>query len=522
MAETDTPIKVPKFAGITILSGLSKTNYFFFFFNTFILGIFLSVTAVLQPAFMKDIIQIDQKFAGTIISFLQNMSQIATLLFVAYLGALSDKTGRKIMVLASFIVLFIAFYLFKSSNEIAIWIGLTEDSAATTCANICAWLSFAPDQAEAFKSFAPGLLVSYVARFLLGIGLILGYPQLITMVGDYTSQNDRGKGMGLNGMTAGLASLIMFGAFGYIMKKYGVLAGFDTCLILAAVGAVLTTVFMKDRMPEKPTKKQGLKDIFPILKESKAMKAAYWTALITRGDIVVLATYLIAWGVLVGPEHGYDSNKATLMATIPLMVMGVITMVAFPVLGVMLDKKGRIPVIIFSVICAGVSMLLIAVAPSPFHWLCFAASILAGIGMAGSIAGANTLAMDASPITLLGAVMGGLGTMQPIGILVFLGVGGVLFDSVAPGAAFALKGIASLLLVIWLFAIRKEVTLEIQASFSMEWETAARAAMMKIPGGVRQGAIEGTEAYAQDQCVTVITAEFCAELRKMMAEAEEG
>jgi len=279
---------------------------------------------------------------------------------------------------------------------------------------------------------------------------------------------------------------------------------------------------MKDRMPEKAAVKQGLRDVFPLLKESKAMKAAYWTALITRGDIVVLATYLIAWGVLVGPEHGYDSNKATLMATIPLMVMGVITMVAFPVLGVMLDKKGRIPVIIFSVICAGVSMLLIAVAPSPFHWLCFAASILAGIGMAGSIAGANTLAMDASPITLLGAVMGGLGTMQPIGILVFLGVGGVLFDSVAPGAAFALKGIASLLLVIWLFAIRKEVTLEIQASFSMEWETAARAAMMKIPGGVRQGAIEGTEAYAQDQGVTVITAEFCAELRKMMAEAEEG
>ena len=114
MAEAaDTLKKIPKFAGITILSGLSKTNYFFFFFNTFILGIFLSVTAVLQPAFMKDIIQIDQDFAGTIISFLQNMSQIATLLFVAYIGALSDKTGRKILVLASFIVLFIAFYLFK-------------------------------------------------------------------------------------------------------------------------------------------------------------------------------------------------------------------------------------------------------------------------------------------------------------------------------------------------------------------------------------------------------------------------
>ena len=124
--------------------------------------------------------------------------------------------------------------------------------------------------------------------------------------------------------------------------------------------------------------------------------------------------------------------------------MGVVSLFAFPVIGVMLDKKGRMPIVIFSIICAGIGMLLVAVAPSPFHPLCYVAAIVAGIGMAGSIVGANTLAMDASPITLMGAVMGGLSTMQPIGILVFLGVGGVLFDSVAPGAAFALKGIASL------------------------------------------------------------------------------
>ena len=93
--------------------------------------------------------------------------------------------------------------------------GIDPDTAAT----ICAWLSFAPEKAAAFTSFAPGLLVSYVARFLIGIGLILGYPQLITMVGDYTSQNDRGKGMALNGMSSGFASLVMFGMFGCYYEK---------------------------------------------------------------------------------------------------------------------------------------------------------------------------------------------------------------------------------------------------------------------------------------------------------------
>ena len=514
----ETTKKVPKFAGITVLPGLTKINYFLMFFNTFMLGILMTVTAVLQPAFMKDIIKIDQEFAGTIISFLQNMSQIATLLFVAWIGSLSDKTGRKILVLASFIVLFIAFYLFKISNEIAIGMGISPDMAAT----ICAWLSFAPEKAAAFTSFAPGLLVTYVARFLIGFGLILGYPQLITMAADYTSTKDRGKGMAMNGMASGLAALVMFGMFGAIMKKGGVLAGFDACLIMAAIGAVLTAVFMKDRMPEKAPEKQGLKDVFPLLKESKALKAAYWSALITRADIVVLATYLVAWGVMVGPAAGYDSGKATLMATIPMMIMGVVSLLAFPVIGIMLDKKGRMPTLIFSVICAGLGMILVALAPSPFHPLCYVAAIVAGIGMAGSIVAANTLAMDASPITLMGAVMGGLSTMSPLGILFFLGVGGILYDSVAPGAAFALKGVASLVLAVWLFMVRNAVNVEIKATFSMDWEEAAKVLVMKIPGGVRQGAIEGTESYAKDQGLTVVTVTLCQELRKMMTEAEEA
>ena len=112
MAESTATTKpVKKFAGIEIASELTKTNYFFLFFNTFIIGMFMSVPSVLQPAFLQDIINIDQSFAGSVNSFLQNMSQIATLAFVALIGALSDKTGRRILILLGFIILAIAFYL---------------------------------------------------------------------------------------------------------------------------------------------------------------------------------------------------------------------------------------------------------------------------------------------------------------------------------------------------------------------------------------------------------------------------
>ncbi len=167
-------------------------------------------------------------------------------------------------------------------------------------------------------------------------------------------------------------------------------------------------------------------------------------------------------------------------------------------------------------------MVLIGVAPTPFSPICYVAAVFAGVGMAGSIAGANTLALDVAPITLMGTVMAGLNTMQPIGILFFLILGGYLFDTVSPGAAFFLKGGANILLFIGLLFIKNAVIKEISPTFTMDWEAAAKQQMMKIPGGVRQGAIEGTESYAQSQGITRITLQLCNDLKKMMDESGQG
>jgi MFS family permease len=506
--------KVPKFAGMEIPPELSKTNFFFMFFCTFIAGMFLSLPSVIQPAFMKDIINIDQAFSGSINSFLQIQSQIATLFLVAIIGALSDRTGRKILAILGFLLVAAAFYLFANSINIAAALGIGNDTAAT----ICAFLSFAPSRAAEFQQFAPGLLMSYIVRFILGIGFILVYPQFITMVADYTFDKDRGKGMAANGMCMGLASILVFAIFGAIVSKAGVVAAIYVSACLGIFGAILMSIFVKDRMPEKAAGKKGLKDIIPLVKESKALKAAYVCALVTRADVIVLATYLIAWGVKYGAAQGMETGKATMMAILPMMAMGVVSFMAFPIIGVMIDKKGRMPTIIVSLVFASLGMLLLGVAPSPFSPLCFVAAAFAGIGMAGSIAGANTLAIDAAPITMMGSIMGGLNTMQPIGVLFFLGLGGYLFDTVSPGAAFILKGVATAALLIWMFTIKDAVTKEIQPTFSMNWEDDAKRQMMKVPGGVRQGAIEGTESYAQSEGIETITLDLCVKLKEMMEE----
>jgi MFS family permease len=508
---------VRKFAGIEIPPDLTKSNFFFLFFNTMLSGIMMTIPAIIQPAFLSDVIKINQDFAGSINGLLQNMSQIATLLFVGYVGVLSDKVGRKILAFIGFIVLALFFYLLSQANGIAATLHLP----AGLTSQICALLSFSPAKAAEFIEFAPGLLTTYGFRLIIGIGLILGYPQFITMVADYTYEKDRGKGMAMNGVMMAIASMIVFLAFAPIQRQTGVVVTLYLVAALALVSALATWVFLKDRMPETKREKTGLKEIFPVVKKSMAIKATYWCSLITRADIVVLATFLGTWGVKYGNEIGMAAEKATFKAFIPMMVMSVVGLICFPIAGILLDRWGRVPTIILALISGAVGMLFFAIAPNPFSTLLYPGVILISFGMAGGIAGANTLASDASPKGMVGSILGGLNTMQPIGVLFFLAVGGYLFDKLGPGWAFALKGIATLILSAWMFMVKgsiieelKETTSLDKLSFTMEWEDEAKKMLEKVPGAFREAAVTGTEEYARNHNYAKITADVMAEFRK--------
>ena len=263
MAEQkDSAKSVKKFTGLEVPPDLTKGNFFFLFLNTMLMGMMMTIPAIVQPAFLKDIIKINQDFAGSINGLLQNMSQIATLALVALVGVLSDKVGRKILALLGFLVLAVFFYLLSRANGIAAVLHIPAGLAA----QICALVSFAPSKAAEFAEFAPGLLTTYGIRLIIGVGLILGYPQFITMVADYTYEKDRGKGMAMNGVMMGLASILVFAIFLPIISKAGVI---QVLYIIAAVslgGALTTGLFLKDHMPETKREKAGLIKIIPVVR----------------------------------------------------------------------------------------------------------------------------------------------------------------------------------------------------------------------------------------------------------------
>jgi len=454
----DTAKKVKKFAGIEIPPDLTQANFFFLYLNTLLIGMLMVMPAILQPAFLKDIIKVSPDFFGLTNGFLQNMSQIATLAFVGMIGVLSDKTGRKILAVLGFGLLIVFYYLFGQSHAIAEYLNISQGFSS----KVCAVLSFAPSRAEEFTTFSPGLFMAYLLRLFVGLSMVLCYPQFITMVADYTYEKDRGKGMAFNGIMMGLASIIIFSAIAPIGRKSGVQGLFTVAALMAFIGMTCTWAFLKERLPEtKKEDKKGLREVARVVMQSPALKSSYLCSLISRADITVMATFIISWAVQAGDKFQLTSEAATQKGSIPMIIMSIITFISFPFIGVMLDKWGRLPTIILTLISGGIGLILVSITPSPFSGLTYFAVVLVGIGIAGSIAGANTLATDVSPKALVGSILGGLNTMQPIGMIFFLQLGGYLFDVLGPGWAFGLKGGANLLLVIWLLLQKKGIDNEL-------------------------------------------------------------
>jgi len=159
----------------------------------------------------------------------------------------------------------------------------------------------------------------------------------------------------------------------------------------------------------------------------------------------------------VADDFGIDSATAASRGAMVMLAMTFAALFSFPVVGILLDRLGRLPVLIGALLTGGSGYCLLAMTGNPFSPILYVYACMIGIGFAGAVTGANTLASDAAPKHMLGGIMGGLTSMQPIGVLIFLQVGGFLFDRVGYWAPFALKGAADLACALWIAAVRKRM-----------------------------------------------------------------
>jgi MFS family permease len=243
-----------------------------------------------------------------------------------------------------------------------------------------------------------------------------------------------------------------------IGKKNGVEMLFYISAGIAAAGTFLSLLGLRERLPEQKSTQGKVKKLLRVVNKSMPLKASYLCAFITRVDVAITPTFLIAWAVMLAPEYGLSSEAASFKGTVPMMVMGAFTLFAFPVFGILLDRWGRVPTIILTLLLGGAGFLCVASSTTPFPDIfTILGVLLIGCCVSGAVVGSSAMAVDASPPELVGSTLGGLNTMAQIGMILFFFSGGVIFDKLGPRWIFITKGIINIALGICLFIVRKKI-----------------------------------------------------------------
>jgi len=223
--------------------------------------------------------------------------------------------------------------------------------------------------------------------------------------------------MALNAIMMSLGALTVYGICTQLAAKIGILGILYVGGFLGLLGTLVAKLGLKDRMPKDKIKKAGVREIYHVVSKSFTLKVSYVAAFVSRADLVIPSTLLIVWMVSVAGKFGYTPIEATVRGGMFLMVGRLFSIISFSVLGVMLDRIGRIPVLIITLLFAGTGYFLMATTENPFSNMMFIYVCLLGLGKNGAIVATNTLASDAAPESMRGSVLGGLNTMGTLGII---------------------------------------------------------------------------------------------------------
>ena len=255
--------------------------------------------------------------AGQVLGFLIAIFSFAQFIFSPISGDLSDRLGRKKIII-------FGLFIFGASQ-----------------------LAF---------SFSTELWMLFVARFFSGMGAAFLIPPMMAFVADITSYEGRGKGMGLLGASMSLGFMIGPGIGGFL-SKFGLLVPFYVATGAAVFAAILSIFILPNDAPViSPEKLNGkAENLFKQLKRST--KTPYFIMLIVMFVFSFgLANFQSTISLYVDQKYGYTPAQIAVLITVGGFV-GVIVQTF--VINPLFKKYGEMRVILFNLVVAAVSMLAI-------------------------------------------------------------------------------------------------------------------------------------------------------------------
>ena len=137
---------------------------------------------------------------STLVGLLSSVYALGQFIAAPVAGRLSDRFGRKPLLLIGFLSTGLMYIVYGHTRTIASLVGL--------------------------ESLIAVLILLGVISFLFAFLLLFTWPQIITLSADYSLPKSRGRIMAIQGMMMGISQIIMFGVLGQLPKRIGIMPMF--------------------------------------------------------------------------------------------------------------------------------------------------------------------------------------------------------------------------------------------------------------------------------------------------------
>lgn len=427
-----------KFGPFWLTPGVNRLNACTYFFSSFMFVTLVTFLNFVQPYILDEILHVPADRQGSVTGMLNFAHEGIALIVMGLVGAVSDRTGRRPIILIGFAIWIIGLILFPLAGSIT---------------------------------------QLYIYRIITAVGVAVASVMVIATMQDYPQEVSRGKWGGINSFITSFAiltvSLILvrlpswFGAAGldpvqagrYTFWVGAGLALFAAILIrIGYFGGRLVTSGPSVSHSSSPGPMTG-----PFAGFSAGLSAArgnprlalaYGTAFAARGDLVVIGAFFSLWFLRAGAEQGVSGADAIVRAGITMSALLLANWIWAPIFGFILDRINRVTGLCIAMTLAAIGYFTIGMVDDPYDaGIMMTATFILGIGEISAVIAGNALLGQEAPPRIRGASVGVFGLIGTLGILFATYFGGQVFDQFYYGAPFSMMAGVNAIMALWALTV---------------------------------------------------------------------
>jgi MFS family permease len=402
-------------------------SLFSFFLASFFAIASMNAIGVMQPYLFTEVLKIPPNEQGGLAGNLVIVQEVVAFLLLSVVGAISDRSGRRTVFVAGFLLLALGYCLYPlAGGKLELTFFRLFLASGVACVNV-----MLPSVANDYSMDGSRAKVIAATFILNGLG-IATIPLLLGKLPNFFT------GMGYDAVWAGRLTFWCLSALCIS------LAGLLAWGLMPGAPAQATTA----RIPLREQIVTGFREA-----RNPRVGLAFVAAFVARADLAVVSTFLTLWLTQEGRAQGLSTGDAIARATLFFVVIQAFAIPWAPIWGFILDRVDRVLGLTCAMVVAALGYSSLAFLDNPIgNGMFIAAALVAAGEMAANIASISLIGYEA-PERARGAVIGVFSLCGAIGIAAVGAIGGWLFDNWKPVGPFVYMATANSLLFLLALAV---------------------------------------------------------------------